>query len=244
VSSAGGTVTAGATGAAGAATAPTAGSAASGGIGDASSIGRIGSSVPGQPSMTPSVTAEGEVSRTVGQEGSSVLRGGGAGVVEGQVGGGASASAEQEAVAATRAGQKDVGNAKFAAGAAASSPDVVVSSNLGRAEHAEFSQRDQVSARAQAAEDAQSQARRAANDPAGVGTERAEMAASAKVGEAMPAEANRVQAQADVAAGAVENPRGAAQAQAEGAVATQQREAEVKVGVSGSVGTPTTDKKK
>ena len=227
-----------ATGTAGAATGAATGSVGSAGgatfdTGGASSVGRVSSNLAGQAAPPP-VSVEGQVSQTAGQEGSAVLHGGGSGIVEREVGGGV--SVEQEATAAGRAGTRDASNLQHAAGSAAVSADVGASSGFGRAENLELGQRDQMVARTEAAEDAHAQARRIADDPAAVGTERAEMAASQKASEAMPVDPHDVQAQAGVVTSTVENPRAAAQAKAEGAVSAQEREAEVKVGLRGPDG--------
>jgi len=232
VSSAGTATTSGATGAATGAATSSVEPLGSGGV---SSVGRVGSNLSGQ-AAPPSFSAESQVSQAAGQEGSTVLRGGGSGIVEREVGGFGGASAEQEATAASRASTGDARNIGHAVGSATVSADVGASSNLGRAEQLEFSQRDQVTARTQAAEDAHAQARRVVDNPAAVGTERAEMAASQKVDEAMPIDTGNVQSQASTVTGAVENPRAAAQAQVEGAVSAQEREAEVKVGIRGTAG--------
>jgi hypothetical protein len=195
--------------------------------------GRV--SVPGQPAM-PSVSAEGEVSQAVGQEGSTVLRGGGAGVIEREAGGVSGGGAEQEATAATRGGQSGASNLRYAADVAAGSPSVGVSAGINRGENLQFSQRDQVMARSRQAEDAQDQARRIVDDPTAVGTERAELAASAKIDESMPSDVGRVQSQAGAATAAVNDPTATARTHAEGAVSTQEREAEVKIGIRGSAG--------
>jgi hypothetical protein len=228
--------TARATGAATSAADPFSGSDVGGA--DAGTAGAVTAgrgSVPGQPSM-PSVSVEGEVSQAAGQEGSTVLRGGGSGVVEGEVGGFGSAGSAPEATAATRGGQADVSNLRFAADVATGSPSAAVSSGIGRSESLEFSQRDQVMAKSREAEDAHDQARRLVDDPEAVGTERAELAGSAKVDEAMPADVGRVQSQAGTATAAVNDPAGTARSHAEGAVSTQEGEAEVKIGIHGSAG--------
>jgi hypothetical protein len=226
------TSTAGATGAATAGVDPI-GSTTSG----ASAAGQLDPSfdLPDQPAP-PSVSAESEVSQAAGQEGSAVLRGGGAGVVEREMGGAAGAGLEQEGVAAGRGARGDVRGTQFAAGEASFSATTAPTSGLGRAENLEFHQRDQVVARSQAAEDAHSEARRVVDDPAAVGTEQAEMKASQKAGEAMPVDPRRAEAQAATVTGAVENPRGAAQAKAEGTVSIHEREAEAKIGIRGSDG--------
>ena len=59
----------------------------------------------------------------------------------------------------------------------------------------------------------------------------------------MPVSPGDVRSKADTVTGAVENPRAAAQAEVEGAVSAQQREAEVKVGISGASSTGDNTKK-
>lgn len=233
-----GDVTGGATG--GAATGGvTSGAAIGGAASSATATGRIDSSVatPDQP-RPPSV--ETEVSRAAGRDANVTLRGGGAGVVEREVGPTGDAELEQEVVAKSREGQRGVSDMKYGAGEAQFSATAGPTSGLGRAENFEIRERDQVVARSQEAEDAQAAARRVANDPGAVGTERAEMAASQRAAETLPVDPRRAEAQANVVTGAVDDPRGAAQAQAESAAEAQAREvqgeAQVEVGVRGPGG--------
>jgi hypothetical protein len=227
-----GTATAGATGTATAGVDPVGGATAA--TGD---VGRLDADLdlPDQPAP-PSVSAEGEVSEAIGRDGSSVLRGGGAGVVEREVGGAGSSELEQEAVAASRGGQGGVTNAKYAAGEASFSAVSAPGRKLDQAGSLEIHERRHVVGQAQEVEDAHSEARRIVDDPTAVGTERAEMEASQEVGESMPVDPNRAEAKANVVAGAVDDPRGAAQGHAEGVVSAHEREAEVKVGIRGSAG--------
>jgi hypothetical protein len=234
----GGTISSGSAGATGAVTGgvePVSSAASGGGAGGATAASRVDAdlSVPAQPAP-PSVFVEGEVSQAAGREGSAVLGGGGAGMVESRVGGVGSSGAEQEATAATRSGQGEIRGAGFVAGDAQASASGASTSRLEQAGNLEFSQRDQAVAKSRSVEDAHDQARHVADDPAAVGTERAKLEASSKVGESLPVDPRGVEAQANVATSTVANPRAAAQAQAEGMAATQEREVEVKVGV----GTP------
>ena len=122
-------------------------------------------------------------------------------------------------------------------------------SGIARAEHLEFSQRDQFVARSQAAEDAHAEARRIAADPTAAGTERVEMAASERAAGALPVDPHSAEARVATVTGAVEDPGGTAQAAAESAASAQEREAEVKIGIRGPdgrsreeiVGAPPTD---
>ena len=225
--------TAGATGTATGGVDPVSSGTFSGGGTGASGVGGVG--VPSQPAV-PTFSAETEVSQAAGQQGSAVLRGGGAGGVEGQLGGEGTAGAAEGTVAQARAGQSTVSDARFAAGAAAASPASAGVSGFARAENLEFHQRDQVMARSQEVDDMHAQAVQTIDDPTAVGTERAEMEGSQHLAAASPIDPHRVQDQAGVAAGAVADPQGTARAQAEGAVSTQQREAEVKAGIRGSAG--------
>jgi hypothetical protein len=52
----------------------------------------------------------------------------------------------------------------------------------------------------------------------------------------MPAGAGRAEANVNLATGAVNNPRAAAQGQADAAVSAQERDAEAKLGIRGSAG--------
>jgi hypothetical protein len=227
---------AGAPGAAAGGVSPASSATFTGGTGAASAAGGLDSSLdlPDQPAP-PQVSAETQVSQAAGEQGNTVPHGGGTGIVEGEVGN-AGSGLEQEAVASARGGQSDVRGAKLSAGEAQFSAATAPTSGLERAENLEFSQRDQVMARSQSAENAQSEARRAVDDPTAVGTERAEQAASQRAAESMPVDARDAEAKANVVTGAVADPQGAARAQAQGAAAAQEREAEVKLGIRGPEG--------
>ena len=193
---------------------------------------RQATSGPDLRGQAPSVSVESEVSQAAGQDGSAVLRGGGAGVIERETGGVSESSVKTEATAAARHENLEARNAAGVAGDATSFRDPA--SEVARAENLEFHQRDQAVARARAAEDANDQARRIADNPTAVGAERAQGIASQKIGDATPAA--RVEANVNLATGAVENPRGAAQGQADAAVSAQERDAEAKLGIRGSAG--------
>jgi hypothetical protein len=226
----------GATGATGAATgAATVGDAqftATGTV-DPSAV-RSATSGPDVASGVPAVSAESEVSQAAGQQGSTVLRGGGSGIVEGQVIGGTESGARIEAADAARQGNVDARGAAGVAGSATSFRDP--QSEAARAANVEFHQRDQAVAQARAAEDAHDEARRTIDDPTAAGTERAEIAASDKMAGSMPAGAARAEANVNLATGAVQDPRSAAQNQAQAQVSAQEREAEAKLGIRGSAG--------
>ncbi len=186
--------------------------------------------LPDQP--PPSV--ETKVAQATGPEGATVLGGGGAGVVEGELGG-AGSGLEQGGVAEVRAAQGDVRGAKFAAGEAGFSATTAPTSGLARAENLEAGQRDRIMAETQAADDAHTEARRVADDPTGAGMEQAELAASEKAAAAVPI-AGGTRAKAEVVTGAVADPEAAARARAEGLAAEQEHEAEVKIGIRGPEG--------
>lgn len=213
---------------------PVSSGAVGGGVTGASAVGGLGAA--GQPAA-PSVSADAEVSDAVGQQGSTVLRGGAQGVVENQVPGGGSVGAGQDTVAQVRAGQSTVSDAHYAVGEAVGSPTSAAESGFDRGGSLEFSQRDQAVAQARSVEDAHDEAHRIVDDPQAAGTERAELEGASAVGGALPVDPGRAQAQANLATGAVADPQGTARSQAEEALAAQERGAEVKVGVSGTAGT-------
>jgi hypothetical protein len=198
---------------------------------EAASVRRAtsGADVQGQ---VPSVSVESEVSQTAGQQGSTVLRGGGAGIVEQQAGGASTSNLEVEATAAARQGSSDARGAAGVTGQVTSFRDP--SSEMARAENLELHQRDEAVAKARSAEDAHDQARRTVEDPAAVGSARAHSMASQKISESTPAGVGRAEANMNLATDAVADPQAAARNQAEAAASAQARDAEAKLGVSGS----------
>jgi hypothetical protein len=202
------------------------------GTGSEAATVRRATSGPDVQGQVPSVSVESEVSSAAGQQGSTVLRGGGAGIVEQQAGGAVGANLEVEATAAAREGNTDARGAAGVAGQVTSFRDP--SSEVARAENLELHQRDEAMAKARSAEDVHDEARRTVEDPTAVGTERAQSMASQKISESTPSGVGRAEANVNLATDAVANPRAAAQNQADAVVSAQERDAEAKLGISGS----------
>lgn len=184
----------------------------------------------------PMMSAEGQVGGAVGSEGNQVLRGGGTGLVERDLGGSDVTLAEQDLVAQRREAERGTSDARYAAGEAQFAATATPSSAAGRFESAEFHQRDGIAADAQAADDARAQVRRTVDDPTSVASERAGAEASSRAQSAMPADVRSAQSQATSAANVVEDPAAAARERAESAAAEQEQRAEVNVGIRGPDG--------
>lgn len=192
------------------------------------------------------MSAEAQVSQAAGQDGTAALRGGGAGVVEREAGAVSGADIKMQATGAAR--HEEIGarhSSELVSDSAVSTSGYRdPASEVARAEQLEFNQRDQAIGKVRGVEDRHDEARRITNDPRAVGSEKAEYEASLKMSEASPVDVDAAEAKANVATGAVQNPRGVAQGQVDASISAQEREAEVKLGVSGSAeasrGTPPT----
>jgi hypothetical protein len=178
-------------------------------------------------------TVEGRSMGAMGSEGSTVMRGGAVGVGERQMGV-SDMSPERDAAKVTSEAKIDAVRSSDASaeGAVSASGYKDPVSEVGRAQQLEFNQRDQAMGRVSHAEDQGAAARGVAADPGGAAQTKASDAASDAARDASPVDAGQVQADVNVATGAVNDPSGTARARANVEVEGQKREATATVGVA------------
>ncbi|HEY5933065.1 MAG TPA: hypothetical protein VIU61_00435 [Kofleriaceae bacterium] len=178
-------------------------------------------------------TVESKSMGSMGSEGSSVMRGGGAGVGERHMGVD-DHDPQREAAKVQQESRIDAvrsTDASVDAGVSASGYKDPVS-EVGRAEKLEFNQRDEAAGRVSHAEDQAAAARGVAADPSGAAQRKATDAAYDAGQERAPVDPSQVRADVGVATGAVNDPSGTARARADVEVEGQKREATATVGVT------------
>ncbi len=184
--------------------------------------------------QTTDQRARGEVNRELGADGQSVINDGGTGMAEREVRYAAGdTNAARTAARAEEMANKDA-TESVRQGAIDQSGYTDPESQMGKAQYAVHEKTDPVHAKVSEAETAKSRAEYAVAHPQDEAKAQASNAADDAIRENAPFDADKVQGQANKAAGAVANPEAAAQHEIDLEIEAKEREAAVKVGVHGT----------
>jgi hypothetical protein len=187
--------------------------------------------------QTADQRAQGEVNRELGADGQSVIHDGGTGMAEREVRYAAGdTNAARTAARAEEMANKDA-TESIKEGAIDQSGYKDPESQMGKAQFAVHEKTDPVYSKVSEAETAKSRAEYVVAHPQAEAKAQASNAADDAIRENAPFDANKVQGQANKAAGAVANPEAAAQHEIDLEIEAKEREAAMKVGVSGTVST-------